>query len=746
MVAELSVVGRPLGRIEGESKVTGAALYAADTVQPGQLWGKILRSPLPHARILNVDVSAARRLPGVHAVLAGSDLPRVLVGQKVQDMPLLARDRVRFVGDRVAAVAAVDADTADEALSLIRVEYEDLPAVFDAEEAMRPGAPVLHPDLKSYAGLDWELPDVPNLEARYVHDRGDLAEGLRKADLVIEHTFRTALMHQGYIEPQACVVALEPDGSANVWLSNKTPFRTRDMIADALDMPREGVVLHHVPVGGDFGGKGGVQNAPLAYFLARASGHPVAIVNSYAEELTALNPRHPTIVKLKTGVMRDGTLVARDGLVIYDRGAYAAHNVAPNGILNGVFKLGGTYRIPNARVEGLAVYTNHVPCGYMRAPGQPQVIFAVEAHMDLVAEALGMDPLEFRLKNVLLEGEKPVVDVTWQNIQARAVLERAAEAIGWGTPKPPNVGRGLALSERGIGGGESHVEIAVGADGRVSVHTGVPDTGTGIYTILQQVVAEVVGVPLDTIDVGALDTAHSPIDPGTGGSKTTHITGRAALDAAQVLRARLNDVAAARLGVEPEQVEIDGGQARADGQAVELATLAREAEARGEPLRVRGIYKGTVPQIVSFVAQAAEVEVDPDTGQVKVRRIASAHDTGMILNPLGYQGQVDGGVVQGVGSALMEGSAIEDGRVVAANLGDYKLATMADIPELITVHVQSPEGPAPFGGKSIGEEPFVPVAGAIANAVRDATGVHVHAIPIQPETVLRGLRAKQEDA
>jgi CO/xanthine dehydrogenase Mo-binding subunit len=740
------VVGRPLGRIEGESKVTGAALYAADTVQPGQLWGKILRSPLPHARILNVDVSAARRLPGVHAVLAGSDLPRVLVGQKVQDMPLLARDRVRFVGDRVAAVAAVDADTADEALSLIRVEYEDLPAVFDAEEAMRPGAPVLHPDLKSYAGLDWELPDVPNLEARYVHDRGDLAEGLRKADLVIEHTFRTALMHQGYIEPQACVVALEPDGSANVWLSNKTPFRTRDMIADALDMPREGVVLHHVPVGGDFGGKGGVQNAPLAYFLARASGHPVAIVNSYAEELTALNPRHPTIVKLKTGVMRDGTLVARDGLVIYDRGAYAAHNVAPNGILNGVFKLGGTYRIPNARVEGLAVYTNHVPCGYMRAPGQPQVIFAVEAHMDLVAEALGMDPLEFRLKNVLLEGEKPVVDVTWQNIQARAVLERAAEAIGWGTPKPPNVGRGLALSERGIGGGESHVEIAVGADGRVSVHTGVPDTGTGIYTILQQVVAEVVGVPLDTIDVGALDTAHSPIDPGTGGSKTTHITGRAALDAAQVLRARLNDVAAARLGVEPEQVEIDGGQARADGQAVELATLAREAEARGEPLRVRGIYKGTVPQIVSFVAQAAEVEVDPDTGQVKVRRIASAHDTGMILNPLGYQGQVDGGVVQGVGSALMEGSAIEDGRVVAANLGDYKLATMADIPELITVHVQSPEGPAPFGGKSIGEEPFVPVAGAIANAVRDATGVHVHAIPIQPETVLRGLRAKQEDA
>jgi len=749
VVAQLHVVGRPLGRIEGAAKVTGAARYAADVIRPGQLWGKCLHSPLPYARILHIDTTAARRLRGVHAVLTGADLPRVLLGLKVQDMPPLARDRVRFVGERVVAVAADDPDTADEALALVRVEYDELPAVFDAEEAMQPDAPVLHPDLRSYAGLTWELPDVPNLQSRYVHERGDLAAGFAQADLVIEHTFHTALLHQGYLEPQACVVAVEGDGSAQVWMSNKTPFRARDMLADALDLPHEGVVIHHVPVGGDFGGKGGLGNAPVAYFLARASGRPVAMVLNYTEELTSANPRHPATVKLKTGVMRDGTLVARDGLVIYNRGAYAAHNVSPNGMLNGVFKLGGTYRIPNARVEGRAVYTNQVPCGYMRAPGQPQVIFAVEAHMDLVAAALGMDPLDFRLKNVLLEGEKPVVDVTWQDIQAREVLERAAEAIGWRAPKPPPsvpgrlVGRGLALSERGIGGGESHVEVSVGPDGRVAVHTGVPDTGTGIYTLLQQIVAEVVGVPLASIAVGAQDTAHSPIDPGTGGSKTTHITGRAALDAAQVLRARLNEVAAARLGVAPEQVEIADGLARANGQAVDLATLAREAEARGEPLRVRGVYKGQVPQIVSFVAQAAEVEVDPETGQVQVRRIASAHDVGTILNPLGYQGQIDGGVVQGVGSALFEGSAVEDGRVVAANLGDYKLATAADIPELITVHVQSPDGPAPFGGKSIGEEPFVPVAGAVANAVRDATGVPIYDIPIQPETVLRGLQERQ---
>ncbi len=744
MVAPLNVVGHPLGRVEGEAKVTGRARYAADVVLPGQLWGKCLRSPLPHARILHIDTSAARRLPGVHAVLTGADLPRVLIGQRLMDMPLLARERVRFVGERVAAVAADDPDIAEEALTLIRVEYEELPAVFDPEAAMQPDAPILHPDLASYGGRDWELPPIPNVHARYVHERGDLARGFADADLIVEHSFRTALIHQGYLEPHACVVAVERDGSTQMWLSNKVPFRTRDQIAEALDLPTEGVVLHHVPIGGDFGGKGSPMNAPIAYYLARAAGRPVAMVLTYSEELTAAQPRHPAIVYLKTGVKRDGTLVAREGRVIYDRGAYAAFNVAPNGMLNGVFKLGGSYNIPNARIEGLAVYTNRVPAGYMRAPGQPQVIFAVEAHMDLVAAELGMDPLEFRLKNVFQrEGDRPVVDAKWNHIErARVVLERAAEAIGWGTPKPPYVGRGLAISERGVGGGEAHVELALDADGRVRVATGVPDIGTGIYTVVCQVVAEVLGVPPRAIEVGAADTARSPFDPGTGGSKTTHITGQAAYDAARLLRARLDELAAARLGGDPEQAVFADGAVRLNGQQLELGALAREAAAAGQPLVVRGVYKGQVPQVVSFVAQAAEVEVDPETGQVRVRRIVSAHDVGTVLNPLGHQGQIDGGVVQGVGSALMEGSPVEDGRVLAANLGDYKLPTIMDIPELTTVLVQAAEGPAPFGGKSIGEEPFVPVAGAIANAVRDATGVPVFEIPIRPETLLRGIQAR----
>jgi len=743
VVAQLTVVGRPLGRIEGEAKVTGRARYAADMVLPGQLWAKCLRSPLPHARILHIDTSAARRLPGVRAVLTGADLPPVLIGLRLRDMPVLARDRVRFVGERVAAVAAEDPDIAEEALTLIRVEYEELPAVFDAEAAMAPDAPLIHPELPSYPGRAWDLPDIPNVHARFVHDRGDLARGLAEADLVIEHTFRTALLHQGYLEPQACVVALEGDGTTHVWMSNKTPFRARDEMAAALDLPPEGVVVHHVPIGGDFGGKGSPVNAILAYHLARASGRPVALVLTYNEELTATQPRHPATIYLKSGVKRDGTLVAREGRVIYNRGAYAAFNVSPNGMLNGVFKLGGSYRIPHAHIEGLAVYTNQVPCGYMRAPGQPQVIFAVEAHMDLIAAELGMDPLEFRLKNVLLEGDEPVVGARWQGIRAREVLLAAAEAIGWGRPKPPYVGRGLAISERGTGGGEAHVEVALDAEGRVTVHTGVPDTGTGIYTLLRQIVAEVLGVPPEHVTVHTSDTSQAPYDPGTGGSKTTHITGQAALAGAQQLRARLAALAAARLGGEPGQVTFAAGEARLGGQRVPLAVLAREAAAAGEPLRAHGMYSRQVPEVVSFVAQAAEVEVDPETGQVRVRRIVSAHDVGTILNPLGHQGQIDGGVVQGVGSALMEGSPVEEGRVVAAHLGDYKLPTIKDIPELITVHVRAPEGPAPYGGKSIGEEPFVPVAGAIANAVRDATGVPIYEIPIHPERVLRGLQARR---
>ncbi len=745
MVASLTIVGRPLGRVEGEAKVTGRARFAADVLRPGQLWAKCLRSPHPHALIRRVDVSRARRVPGVRAVLTGADLPPVLVGIRLRDMPLLARDRVRYIGERVVAVAAEDPDVAEEALTLVEVEYEPLPAVFDAEAAMAPDAPVLHPDVARYVGREWDLGATPNVHAYYRHERGDLARGLAEADLILEHTFHTGLLHQGYLEPHAAVVAVEGDGMAQVWMSNKMPFRSRADMADALDLPEESITIHHVHIGGDFGGKGAPDDAMLAYHLARATGRPVALVLSYSEDLTTANPRHPTTVYLKTGVKRDGTIVAREGRAIFNRGAYAGRSASPRGILNGTFKLGGTYRVPHARIEGLAVYTNQVPCGSMRAPGQPQVIFAVEAHMDLVAAALGMDPLEFRLKNILRDGDEPVVPARWQHIsQARVVLERAAEAIGWGTPKPPPsapgrlVGRGLAISERGIGGGESHVEVALDADGRVVVETGVPDIGTGTYTLAQQIVAETLGVPPERITVGTAPTSRGLLDPGTGGSKGTHVVGQASLDGARKLRALLAERAAARLGGAPEAVRFADGAAHLDGRSVPLAALAAEA---GEPLRARGVYDGQAPQIVSFVAQGVEVEVDPETGQVRVRRVASAHDVGTILNPLGHQGQIDGGVVMGVGSALIEGSDLEEGRVVAAHLGDYKLPTIADIPELVTIHCEAPGGPAPYGGKSIGEEPFVPVAAAIANAVRDATGLPVFELPIRPEHLWRGLRA-----
>jgi CO/xanthine dehydrogenase Mo-binding subunit len=316
------------------------------------------------------------------------------------------------------------------------------------------------------------------------------------------------------------------------------------------------------------------------------------------------------------------------------------------------------------------------------------------------------------------------------------VLRRAAEAIGWGTPKPANVGRGLALTDRGIGGGEAEVDVELSRDGRVRIHTGAPDTGVGIYTILRQIVAEVLSLPPERVVVETSDTSRSPYDPGAGASRTTHITGQAAYDAARRLRERLAVLAGARLGCDPAQVTLREGAAEGGGRAIDLAALAASAETDGEGLRVRGRYEGRT-RLTSFIAQAAEVEVDPETGQVRVRRMASAHDVGTILNPLGHQGQIDGAVIQGMGSALMEGTALEGGRVQAPNLGDYKLPTMRDIPELVTVLVPATEGPAPFGGKSIGEDPFVPTAGAVVNAVRDASGVPIYEIPIRAETLVR---------
>ena len=441
MVTPYSIIGKPVTRGEGPDKVSGKAVYPADIVLPGMLWGKVLRSPFPHARIVDIDTSRASCVPGVHAVLTGLDLPMRRVGRLLRDIPILARDRVLFVGEKVAAVAAEDPGVAEEALLLIDVKYEELPAVFDPLEAMSGPAPVLHEDMKSYEGLPQPVSAIPNVFSHNSWTKGDIDRGFRESDQVFEHSFTTQLMHQAYIEPHACVVKIDDGGRVDVWVNNKAPFALREQLAAAWGLSEDRIRLNPCSIGGDFGGKGSFMDVPLCYYLALHSIRPVKMVMDYLDELMAGNPRHPAVISLKTGVKNDGRLWARQARVVFNSGAYGAFK--PRVFLRGADHSGGAYRIPNVHIDSYMVYTNNVPCGHMRAPGKPQVVFAVESHMDMIAREMGLDPYEFRLRNVLQEGDASPVGEKWRNIRAGDTLRKAAGAARWDSPKEKQfTGRG----------------------------------------------------------------------------------------------------------------------------------------------------------------------------------------------------------------------------------------------------------------------------------------------------------------
>jgi carbon-monoxide dehydrogenase large subunit len=738
------VVGQAVPRVDGEAKVTGAARYAADILRPGMLWAKALRSPHPHARILRLDAALAWSTPGVRAVLTGADVPATLIGRAMRDMPILPRDRVRFAGEMVAIVAAEDSDAAEEAVGRIAVEYEPLPAVFDALAAIAPDAPTLHsPDaIRAAATTEQTVPDLHNALSVAMWEKGDVARGFAESDHVFEHTFRTQVQHHGYVEPHACVAEVDADGVVHVWASNKVPFALRRYLAHALGLPLERVVVHPVAVGGDFGGKGSFMDAPHCALLAQRTGRPVRMVMTYAEELQAANPRHAAIVTLRTGVQRDGTLVARQARVIFNSGAYGAFKPIPFLNLPGAGEAAGEYRIPHVRIEAYQVYTNTVPCGHMRGPGEPQAVFAAESDLDLVARALGMDPLALRLRNALRDGDLSPHGHPYHDVHAVETLERAAAAANWDAPRGPNRGHGIALAVKHAQPGGYEIVLRCAENGRLVLTTGLPDTGTGLHTVLRQIVAEEVGVPPAAVDIELVDPAHAPADSGVSASRVTEIGGLAAQQAAAALRERLLATAAAFLECPPETVILADGRCVGDGREASLAEIARAAAERGEPLVGRGQAEAReLGHIPGFHVQVADVHVDRATGQVTVERVVSAHDVSTVIHPIGHQGQIDGGVVQALGYALMEEVVYEDGRVQTAHLGEYKLPTMADAPPLVTELVQHPAGPGPYHGKGIGEGPNCPLAAAIANAVEDAVGVRIADLPITAEKVLRALRA-----
>ena len=753
MTTSTRAIGQSVVRGEGPDKVTGQSIYAADVSLPGMLWGKALRSPFPHARIASIDTTQAKTVPGVHAVITAADLPDSLVGRRLRDMPVLARDVVRFVGEKVAAVAAETEEAAEEALLLIDVQYEELPAVFDAHEAMTAAAPSLHAEMSTYEGLPQPESDVNNVFAHITWGKGDVDEGFANADLVFEHTFNAQLMHQAYIEPHACVVSAEASGQVQAWVNNKDPYALREQLAAVWGIDEERIVLHPCSIGGDFGGKGSFMDVPLCYYLSLHSGRPVKMVMDYIQELMAANPRHPATMTIRSGVKSDGTLVARQARVVFDSGAYGAFK--PTVYLRGADHLCGVYRIPHARIDSYMVYTNNVPKGHMRSPAKPQVVFAVEAHTDLIAREMGIDPYEFRQMNLLREGDSSPVGHVWQDIRAGETLQRAADAVGWETPRADRpgtlTGRGLAITDLSQGVGRFAAKISMDSSGRPTLHMAFWDTGTGSHTVLRQMVAQELSVPVEEVAIELLDTSEMPFSSGSGGTRVTYTAGQAVVGAARELRRKLIREAAPLLDSPEQDVSLQSGRVVVGPSPLRPAyyrtinigevvahvgdgTLVAEYEFASEP-----------PDITSFCAQAAEVEVDPETGQVTVKRLVSAHDVGAILNPLMHQGQVEGGVIQGLGYALMEELLTEDGHISTLSFGEYKIPTSADTPELVTVLVEGNNGPAPYRSKGIGESANIPVAAAIANAVADAIGAPVPSLPLTAEKVLRAIQARGAD-
>jgi CO/xanthine dehydrogenase Mo-binding subunit len=741
-----SAVGIPTIRSDGEPKVTGATRYTADYTLPGMIWGKCLRSPFSHARIRGIDLERAKKIKGVFAILTAADLPARLTGIVLKDMPVLAKDRVRFVGERVAVIGAESPEIAEDALSRIEVDYEELPAVHDPLDAMSTAAPIVHEALRGYDGLQLPLPEIPNLHSYVKWKRGNHEQGFAESDFVFEQTFTTQRVHQGYLEPHAAVVQIDSSDRILIRSPAKQPYLNKQHLAAWLGVDPEKIVFQIGFIGGDFGGKNTLMDIPLCYYLAKTTGRPVKMIMSYAEELSTANPRHASIITIKTGVKKDGRLWARELKAVFNGGAYAGIKENTTCNLPGARHGNGSYSIPHSMVQSFAVYTNCIPGGIMRGPGDLQVNFAVESHMDYVTRKLGIDPYEFRRMNVLKRGDPLLHGPSLNSDMGVRLLEEMGQKLRWAATrkKKPYIGKGFALASRDINAGEANIEVALKEDGKAYILTTVSDTGTGAHTIFRQIVAEALQISPKEVEVNLGTTDTFPTDVRVIASLVTYLGGHALHQAAFALRDQIIETAAARLQCSRDTIELARGNAFGPGkQKIRFSELAAMAASSNKPLTARGnINVKERVGAVCFFAQAAEVEVDPETGQVNVLKITSAHDVGTIINPLTHLGQVEGGMVQGFGFALMENLADEDGKILNNNLGEYKLPNIQDIPRHETLYVRDDDGPGPFQAKPIGEHGAIPTAAAIANAVYDAIGVQITDLPITAEKIYSALQDK----
>jgi CO/xanthine dehydrogenase Mo-binding subunit len=747
-MTEHSSLGKSLPRVDAVDKVTGRALFSADIILPNMLHGRILRSPYAHAKIKRIETAGAHAREGVMSVITSVDVPGLQSSREVPDpeLPCLAKGKAIFEGQPVAAIAAINSHIAEEALDLIEVEYEELPSVTDILDAMRPNAPIIHESLRAQNLTGKE--DTPSNIFYYMKFlRGDLEAGFRKADIVLENTFRTQTVHQGHLEPRAAVADVAPDGKITIWTDNQSIFKVRELVAEYLRMPLSRIKVMPIEVGGGFGGKLHQQLSPIAALLALKTGRPVRMVMTRAEVFKATRPSPATVITIKMGATKDGFLTAADVRMIYDFGA--STGMPGLDAIHLGFNLLNPYRIPNYKIEGYDVVTNKAPSGPYRAPGAAQAAFAVESQMDLLARELGMDPLEFRLKNAVVKGDLSMHGLPYGEIGFKETLKRMAGYLAEREkPEGENRGRGVACGLWSTVSMGSAAHINVNTDGSIVLVIGATDI-SGTRTAFAQIVAEEFGIPLNEVTVVLGDTETAPFASISVGSMTTRSTGKAVYRACQDVKGQLCRKAAVRMKVEAGDVEFMRGRVQlkdSPEKSMTLAELALEnfSLPSAGPITGSGCSEPLGKPTPVFAVEAADVEVDKETGKVRVLSYAVAQDTGLAINPAIVEGQIQGAVAQGIGWALTEGYVFEDGVMKNPTFLDYRMPIAADVPFIDTLLVEVASDVTPYGIRGVGEPPMVPTLATISNAIHSAAGVRLRELPMTPEAVLSAMKNREK--
>jgi CO/xanthine dehydrogenase Mo-binding subunit len=754
----VTTVAPPFIRPDGKEKVTGAGRYTADLSRTGQAYAKFRYADHTHARILRIDASQARALPGVLAVVTHEDVPDVLYGGMVQDRRLFARDTVRFEGDVVAGVAALTPEIAQRASELVEVEYEPLPVVNDFAAAMEEGAPLVHPDWESYE-FDDSLERSGNTLGHSTIVKGDAGAAMEQAEVVVRGRYVTDPVQGVPIEPRAVIAEWHGD-RVTVWTSTQVPYAARAGVAHVLQIPEARVRVIVPLLGGGFGAKCDFHFEGHVAALARAAGRPVKLVFSRREEFFAVGHRREgMVIELETGARKDGTLVARRGRLAIDKGAYCGEGgfFAQMAAMHAC----GPYVIENIHIDSYLNYSNNQPSSSIRAPTAPQVCWAVEQHMDELAAALELDPVELRRRSLIEEGAEGPTRQVFDRIGMKETLERAAELIGYGQELPEGEAIGVACGWWPCFSANAGAYVQLNPDGTGTIVTGAQENGTGAVMAMPGFVADELGMQPQDFTLHYQDTDAAPWDMGSCGSQTTFNSVRAVLAAAGELREQLLEAAAEQLEAAPGDLELLDGAVRVKGspdKSVTIAELAGGGTFHGKGsgplpesppvdaegcLGRHGVESFLAPQLITH---AVRVKVDRETGVVRVLQVAAVHDSGVILNPIGANGQVYGGVVMGLGQALSEGTQLDaDGRHLNAHLLDYKLVTAADAPRIDIAWIETDTPNAgPRGSKGVGEPPCVPTAGAVANAIASAIGARVRRLPMTPERVWEADHAAHE--